>query len=142
MYQKDLIRSLWNAAGLYGENDAKLLQFLNLLEDPTQCWASMIDTCRRSYAAYKTKVAQPILASSDKLVHLAVIRAVSTSENDEVELLEQYIKQSDPVRDETELKAIALKSVDALNVALKGKVNLTPAVAAMLGKGRSQRRKR
>ena len=37
MYQKDYVRSLWKAAGLYDENDAKLQQFLKLLDEPTLC---------------------------------------------------------------------------------------------------------
>jgi hypothetical protein len=132
MYQKDLVRGAWKSAGLYDINDAKLQQFLKLLDDPTQCWTELADQCRRSYAAYKEKVVQPILASSDKLVHLMLIRASIESNDDEMALLEQYIASADPVRDEVELKAIALKSVPRLSAALRTKQNLTSNVQAIL----------
>ena len=134
MHQKDLIRSAWKAAGLYDEGDTKLEQFLKMLDDPTQCWSEMIDTCRRSYAAYKGELVQAILASNDKLVNLALIRAAVPANDDELALLKAYIASSDPVRDETELRAIALKNVSTLNAALKKKRGLTPAVAALLAK--------
>jgi hypothetical protein len=130
MYQKDLIRDAWISAGLYDDDDPKLRQFLDLLDDPTQCWPELIQACRRDFAAYKAKVAQPILDSSDTLVHLMVIRAAA--ETDELDLLEQYISTSDPARAETELKAIALKGVPRLNDALSGKPGVTQAVRDIL----------
>ena len=132
MYQKDLIRGAWKAAGLFDANDSKLTEFLKLLDDPTQCWAEMIDACRRNYTVYKAKLAQPIVATGDKLVRLALIRAALPSNADEMNLLQEYIASSDAVRDETELKAIALKNNSALNRALKKKVGLTAAVGAIL----------
>jgi hypothetical protein len=132
MYQKDFIRSAWKSAGLYDENDAKLQQFLKMLDDPTQCWSELTDACRSRFAAYKAKVAQPILASSDKLVHLMIIRSTRETMGDEVDLLEQYIASSDPVRDEVELKAIAFKNISRLNDALTKKPNLTNEVRRTL----------
>jgi hypothetical protein len=132
MYQKDLIRSAWKSAGLYDENDSKLQQFLKMLDDPTQCWNELTDACRRSYAAYKAKLVQPIMGTSDKLVHLNVIRTTIESNDDEMGLLEQYIASSDPVRDQVELKAIALKNVPRLNEALNKKPNLTQDVRGAL----------
>jgi hypothetical protein len=134
MYQKDVVRSAWKAAGFYDENDSKLAQFMKLLDDPTQCWPEMIDTARRSYADYKLKLAKAILAGNDKLTHLALIRAALPGAEDEIAVLKDYVASSDPVRDETELKAIALKNVSELNDSLKAKPNLTPAVSAMLAK--------
>ena len=131
MYQKDLIRSAWMSAGLYDENDSKLQQFLKLLDDPTQCWTEMTETCRRSYAAYKTKLIQPILDSNDTLVHLMVIRAAVTNE-DEMALLERYVAASDPARHAVELKAVALKNVARLSEALKQKPHLPHEVRAIL----------
>lgn len=130
MYQKDLIRDARKSAGLYDENDPKLRQFLDPLDDPTQCWPELIQACRRNFAAYKAKVAQPILDSSDTLAHLTVIRAAS--ETDELDLLEQHIWASDPARAEAELKAIALKAIPRLNAALSGKPGLTQAVRDIL----------
>ncbi|HTV91915.1 MAG TPA: hypothetical protein VMG98_04275 [Verrucomicrobiae bacterium] len=134
MHQKDAVRSAWKAAGFYDENDLKLAQFMTLLDDPTQCWPEMIDTVRRNYAEYKTRLAKAILGSNDKLVHLAIIRAALPGADDEMSVLKDYIVSSDPVRDETELKAIALKNVKDLNKSLSAKTNLTPAVSAMLVK--------
>jgi hypothetical protein len=134
MHQKDAVRSAWKSAGFYDDNDSKLAQFMTLLDDPTQCWPEMIDTARRNYTEYKSKLAKAILATNDKLIHLALIRAASSRADDEIAVLKDYIASSDPVRDETELKAIALKNVAALNKSLKAKANLTPAVAAMLAK--------
>jgi hypothetical protein len=130
VYQKDLIRNAWKAAGLYDENDSKLQQFLLLLDDPTQCWTQLIQTCRRDFADYKAKVTQPILDTNDTLVHLMVIRAATSA--DELALLEQYITTSDPVRHGTELKAIALKRVRRLNKALAKKPGLTEPVREAL----------
>jgi len=126
MYQRDLVRDAWKSAGLYDESDPKLQQFLALLDDPTQCWEELTQACRRNYADYKAKIVQPILDSSDTLVHLMVIRAATG--DDELALLKQYISKSDPVQDETELKAIALKNDPRLNKALTKKPNLTQAV--------------
>ncbi len=134
MHQKDLIRNAWKAAGLYDEKDSRLMQFLKLLDEPAQCWPGMIDACRRNYAAYKAKVVQPILGTADKLVHLSLIRAALPTSDDEIELLQSYVTSSDPVRDEIELKAIALKNVPALNEALRKKANLTPEVRAVVAR--------
>jgi hypothetical protein len=130
MYQKDLVRDAWKSAGLYQEDDPKLRQFLDLIEEPAHCWAELVAACRRDFAAYKAKVVQPILDSGDTLVRLMVIRAAS--EADELELLERYVAASDPARDEAELRAIALKGVPRLNGALAGKPGLTPAVRSIL----------
>lgn len=130
MYQKDLVRDAWKSAGLYDEDDPKLRQFLDLLEDPAQCWAELIAACRRDFAAYKARVVQPILDSGDTLVRLMVIRAAS--EADELDLIERYISASDPAHDEAELKAIALKGVPRLSGALSGKPDLPPAVRNIL----------
>ena len=130
MYQKDLVRDAWKSAGLYDEDDPKLRQFLDLLEDPVHCWAELIAACRTEFAAYKARVVQPILASGDTLVHLMVIRAAS--EADELDLIERYITASDPAREEAELRAIALKRVPRLSDALSGKAGLTPGVRSML----------
>ncbi|MGB6986735.1 MAG: hypothetical protein WBD74_12245, partial [Candidatus Aquilonibacter sp.] len=130
MHQKDVVRSAWKAAGFYDENDSKLAQFIKALDDPTQCWPEMIDSVRRNYADYKGRLARAILASNDKLVHLAIIRAALPGAADEMSVLKEYIASSDPVRDETELKAIALKNVPDLNKSLKAKKNLPSAVTA------------
>jgi hypothetical protein len=132
MYQKDLVRSAWQAAGLYDDKDAKLQQFLKLLDDPTQCWLELTDQCRRSYTAYKARIVQPILASSDTLAHLMVIRASAATREDEMTLLEQYIAASDPVRDHVELKAAALKNVPRLNEALLKKRHLPRSVRSVI----------
>lgn len=134
MYQKDLVRSAWKAAGLYDENDSKLQQFLKQLDDPTRCWAEMIAECRRSYASYKSKLIAPLIGTGDKLVRLSLIRAALPSADDEMTMLKDYIGKSDPVRDETELKAIALKNVAVLNRSLKTKANLTASVSALIAK--------
>ncbi len=134
MHQKDTVRSAWKAAGFYDDNDSKLAQFMKLLDDPTQCWPEMIDTARRNYTEYKAQLAKAILGTNDKLTHLAIIRAAMPGADDEISVLKEYIASSDPARDETELKAIALKNVAELNKSLKSKANLTPAVAAMLVK--------
>jgi hypothetical protein len=130
MHQKDFVRAAWTAAGLYDEQDAKLQQFLVRLEDPTQCWPELIGVCRREYSSYKARLAQPILDAKDALVHLALIRAAS--EPDELALLEKYVAASDPASDETELKAIALKNVAALNRALAERADLPASVQAIL----------
>jgi hypothetical protein len=130
MYQKDLVRAAWKAAGLYDEDDAKLRQFLALLDDPAQCWPELIQACRRDFAAYKARLAQPILDSDDTLIHLQVIRAAA--EADELDLLERYIGASDPARAEAEFKAIALKGVPRLNSALVGRPGLPQTVRALI----------
>lgn len=127
MYQKHLIRDAWKSAGLYDEDDPKLQQFLQLLDDPAQCWDELIQACRQNFAAYKAKITQPILDSSDPLVHLMVIRAATGT--DELRLVEKFIAKSDPVRHEIELKAIAAKRVPRLNKALARKPDLTKAVS-------------
>jgi hypothetical protein len=132
MHQKDAVRNAWKAAGFYDDNDSKLEQFMKLLDDPTLCWPEMIDAVRRNYTDYKARLAKAILASNDKLVHLAIIRAALPSADDEMSVLKDYIASSDPIRDETELKAIALKNVEGLDESLRAKANLTPAVSAML----------
>jgi hypothetical protein len=134
MHQKDAVRNAWKAAGFYDDNDSKLGQFMKLLDDPTQCWPEMIDNVRRNYVDYKAKLAKAILASNDKLIHLAIIRAALPGADDEMSVLKDYIASSDPIRDEAELKAIALKNVAALNKSLRAKKNLPPAVTAMLAK--------
>jgi hypothetical protein len=138
MYQKDLVRNAWKSAGLYDQNDAKLQQFLQLLDDPAQCWSELIVTCRRNFADYKAKLVQPLMDSSDTLVHLMVIRAADGA--DELALLEQYISGSDPTRDEVELKTIALKNVPRLNRALAKKPNLTKPVSDALASPSATRR--
>jgi hypothetical protein len=138
MYQKDLVRDAWKTAGLYDENDAKLQQFLQLLDDPAQCWSELIVTCRRNFADYKAKLVQPIMSSSDTLVHLMVIRAADGA--DELALLEQYISGSDPTRDEVELKTIAVKNVPRLNRALAKKPDLTKPVTDAMTSARAVRR--
>jgi hypothetical protein len=132
MYQKDLVKSAWKSAGIYDENDSKLQQFLKMLDDPTQCWAELTDACRRSFAAYKAKLVQPIWNSNDKLVRLTVIRTAAPALEDEMALLEGYIAASDPVRDHVELKAIALKNVPRLSAALMRKPNLTQEIRSTL----------
>jgi hypothetical protein len=128
MYQKDLIRNLWKSAGLYDENDLQLQQFLKSLDDPTQCWKEMTEACRRSFAPYKAKLAQPILDSDDKLVHLNLIRIASVSNEDEMDLIERYVAASDPKRDHVELRAVALRNIPRLTDALSKKPNLTHEV--------------
>lgn len=130
MYQKDLVRAAWKAAGLYDEDDPRLQQFLGLLEDPAHCWPELIAACRRDYAAYKARLVQPILDSGDTLVRLVVIRAAA--QTDEIKLLERYVAKSDPARDTAELKAIALKGVRRLDRALTRKADLPQAVRDML----------
>ncbi len=138
MYQKDLIRNAWKSAGLYDENDAKLQQFLQLLDDPAQCWSELIATCRQSYADYKAKLVPPIMETPDTMVHLILIRAVDGP--DELALLEQYISATDPARDEVELKTIALKNVPRLNRALAKKPGLTqPVTDAMAARSPARR---
>lgn len=130
MYQKDLVRGAWKAAGLYDEDDPRLLRFLGLLEHPGYCWPELIAACRQEYAAYKARVVQPILDSGDTLVRLAVIR--TAAEPDELKLLERFVAASDPARDTAELKAIALKGVTRLDRALARKADLPQAVRDML----------
>ena len=134
MHQKDLIRKIWKTAGLYDEPDAKLQQFLHLLDEPARCWPELIDTCRRSYAAYKAKVTQPLLDSGDTLVRLVLIRAANPAEDDEVALLQHFIETGDPARTEIELRAIALKDVSALSNALLKKPDLPRSVKAIVAK--------
>lgn len=134
MHQKDAVRSAWKTAGFFDDKDAKLAQFMKMLDDPTQCWPELIDACRRNYTEYKGKLAKAILASNDKLIHLAIIRAAMPGADDEMSVLKDYIASSDPARDETELKAIALKNISELNKSLKSKSNLTPAVTTLLAK--------
>lgn len=124
MYQKDLVRTAWKSAGLYDENDAKLQQFLAMLDDPTKCWTEMTDAARSSFATYKSRLAQPIMDTGDKLVRLMLIRGAVDTHADEIALLEKYIVSSDPATDAIELKAIALKNVPKLNRALARKKNL------------------
>jgi hypothetical protein len=57
-----------------------------------------------------------------------LIRTAAESNDDEMVLLEQYIASSDPVRDQVELKAVALKNIPRLNEALAKKPNLTQEV--------------
>jgi hypothetical protein len=130
MYQKALIRDAWKSAGLYDDDDPRLRQFLDLLDDPAYCWPELIAACRQDYVPYKARVAQPILDSDDTLVHLMVIRAAV--ETDELDLLEQYVSASDPARDAAELRAIALKGVPRLNSALIRKPDLPVAVRDMV----------
>jgi hypothetical protein len=132
MHQKDLVRDAWRSAHLYVASDPKLQPFLDMLDDPTQCWSELVNACRRSYAAYKARVVEPILASGDKLVHLMIIRFASEAYEDEMALLEQYIASSDPALDEVELKTIALKRIPRLDKALNKKPNLPKDVNAMI----------
>lgn len=131
MHQKDLIRSAWMSAGLYDEDDPKLRQFLDQLDDPQQCWAGMTRLLRRSFAAYKNKVIAPILADGDAFTRLAVIRALADSD-DEAPLIERFVSTSDPVRDEVELMAIAERAVPRFDKALRRKRHLTAAVLGVL----------
>ena len=128
MYQKDFIRNLWKSAGLYDENDSQLQQFLKSLDDPNQCWKEMTNVCRRNFAPYKAKLAQPILDSDDKLVHLNLIRIASETNDDEMVLIERYVDSSDPKRDQVELRAVALRNIPRLTDALRKKPNLTHEV--------------
>ncbi len=128
MYQKDFIRTAWKSAGLYDENDAKLQQFLRMLDDPTKCWTEMTDAARSSFAVYKGRLFQPIMDTGDKLVRLMLIRSAVDTYPDEIALLENYIAASDPATDAIELKAIALKNVPKLNRALAKKKNLPPDI--------------
>ena len=79
-------------------------------------------------------VIAPLMATGDKLLRLSLIRAALPAAEDEMTMLKDYIGKSDPVREEVELKAIALKNVAVLNRSLKTKANLTTSVSALIAK--------
>jgi hypothetical protein len=132
MHQKNLVKQAWQAAGLYQSKDAKLQQFLKLIDGPLACWPELVDECRRNYAKYKTRLAQPIINTGDTLLRLNLVRVIDAQYDDEVQLLRTLIQQSDPQKDEPELKAVALKNVPALTKAIAAKPGLSKELESIV----------
>ena len=139
MHQKDLVKQLWQAAGLYQSRDAKLQEFLRRIDDPRECWPELVDACRRNYPEYIKQLVDPLVNAGDKLLRLNLIHAADVQKETEVELLRSYVKRSDPQADEIELRAVAIKGIDALNAEIKRKKNLPPALQEIFNPVRAVR---
>jgi hypothetical protein len=132
MHQRTAIQEAWRKAGLYDSADPKLKTFLEMLDDPRQCWPELVAASRGVYADIKAKLVGPILETGDKLMRLNLIRAADPNRADEVGLLSEFIKTSDPQRDEIELQEIARKSTPQLLSDLKQKPGLTLRVSEVV----------
>jgi hypothetical protein len=131
MHQRILVQQAWRAAGLY-ENPAPELQaFLQKLDDPKQCWPNMIDLCRRTCASHKLELARALLAA-DKSLRLNLIRAMNPEYNDEIQLLLDFIRGSDPRNDEAELRAIAIRNISTLSGAIRAKEGISPQLTELV----------
>src|SRR5690242_528416 len=111
MHQKDAVRQAWINAGLYHSNDARVTEFLKLLDaSSTNCWPELLEECRSRYPDLKDKLVQPIWATGDKLLRLNLIRQADLAHKDELTIMEKFVGAADPQHDVTELRAMALRN--------------------------------
>jgi hypothetical protein len=137
MHQRGLVKQAWQAAGLYDGKDPALPAFLRLLDaTATDCWPQLIAECRKNFAAYKAKLADPIWNTGDKLLRLNLIRSADLALPDEAAILQKYVAKCDPQRDALELNAFVqtgspqlTKAVSKL-VAMASDRKIMPSAAA------------
>jgi len=132
MHQRDLVKQAWQAAGLYSSKDAKLQQFLKKLDDaPLDCWPELVAECRANYAKYMARLVAPLVSVGDKLLRVNLVRNADFGNPAELALAQEFIAQSDPVKDTHELKALLLSGSRPLVAAVQKVRGLTPELSAL-----------
>ena len=107
MYICVLMRKLWREAGLYNSRKAGVQAFLTFIDaHPDMEWDAGVQAFRMHHYAVLGDIVPPLLASSDKLLRLSLIRSAKPAQRKEFNLLKKFIQDADPMRDEAELLAI------------------------------------
>ncbi len=123
MYQKDVVKKAWEAAGLYRSRKPKLRQFLKQVdESTTHCWEQFAQAIRERYYDYLEEIVVPLWQTGEKLLRLNLIRLAEPSRKKEQALLEEWTRRCDPKKEDLELRAlIRTGSKPALDQILKHK---------------------
>jgi hypothetical protein len=101
------MRKLWREAGLYNSRTAGVQAFLVFIDEhPDMEWEAGVQAFRTHHYAVFGDIVPPLLASSDKLLRLSLIRSAIPAQRKEFNLLKKFIQEADPTRDEPELLAI------------------------------------
>jgi hypothetical protein len=124
-----LIRKLWREAGLYTSRKAGVQAFLTYVtEHPNLTWEEGVQEFRAHHYDVFNDVVPPLLASTDKLLRLALIRSSDSTRRKELNLLRKFIQETNPVQDEPELLAILELGHQRLADEIRHRTNLTSAV--------------
>jgi hypothetical protein len=101
------MRKLWREAGLYNSRKAGVQAFLARLdEQPNLSWEEGVQEFRAHHYDTFGDIVPPLMASDDKLLHLALIRSADPKQRKELNLLKTFVQEANPAQDEPELSAI------------------------------------
>lgn len=141
MHQRDLVKRVWEEAGLYRTRDSELRQFLEHLDESSEeCWPELVERARALSSKHLATLVRPLWKSGDKLLRINLIRAADMERGEERELLRRYIRLVSPEQDEFELRAVLEKdSVEVVDQILR-KRNLTPQLRTLAELRRAQLR--
>jgi len=137
MVQRSVAKRQWAAAKLYETPDARLKAFLYHVDSyTTECWDDVVALLRKDYYDLFDQIVPPLVASSDKALRVQLFLHIDPKQPKELDLLRQFIRQADPVKDQPELKAIAGLNHPALQKEIAGR----PEIAAVLAPSAPPRR--
>ncbi len=133
MHIRDLVKQRWAEEGLYASKKAKIKAFLKYVDDnPLECWDEYVKQFRDHYYDLFDELVPPLMKTHDKLLRMILIRNAHLSKPKELKLLKQFVKESDPKKDETELLAIAKMGHKGLTAELRKCKELTSEVRKIL----------
>ena len=129
MYLRDLVKSLWAQAGLYERKDAKLQSFLKAVDTfPLECWDDFGARFRSEYYDLFDQLIPPLAASSDRLLHVLLIRMADLKQPKEMKLAVDFVQRADPAADRAELNALLHRKDSKIDAAFRKRSALVPVI--------------
>jgi hypothetical protein len=120
------MQKIWREVGLYESRKAGVQAFLReIAEQPAPDWESGVQAFRTHHYAVLGDIVPPLLASTDKLLRLSLIRAADVKQRKELNLLKKFIETAQPAHDELELLAILKLGHARLNDTIRQRTDLT-----------------
>jgi len=136
MHIRELVKRTWQDAGLYKTRNQKLQTFLKYFDEhPELCWDDLIQEFRTHHYDLFDDLIPPLLKVNDKLLRLTLIRKADLKRSQELNLLNQFVKQASPLNDELELAAIAQRQHKTLVDELRKRSDLPREVYRVLNLG-------
>src|SRR5690349_14868503 len=133
MYQKELVRQAWEAAGLYRSRDQKLQEFLSYFDAASgDCWPEIVAQVRERYPEYLERLVAPLWNAGDPLVRLNLIRFADTDRPEEHSVLAKLVRRVEPAAAVLELHAVMEKGDQQLLDLVARKRNLPPETQQLL----------
>jgi hypothetical protein len=127
MHQKDLVKHAWEQAGLYKRNDARLREFLRLVDaSPTACWTELAELARTRFPELVETLAMPLWNTKDKLLRVNLLRIARLDDPTERRLLDAAIRQTNAATDGVELRAVLQRADVPLAQLVANKKHLAP----------------